>query len=136
MEETYRMKIENLSNTPSTETLVYDVVNACAEAKGKDIVVLEVSKVFGIASHFIIVTGRSDRQTQGICNKVIDALASQGIEPISVDGMETGHWVLADFGDIIVHVFYEPTREYYDLEGLWANADRVPLPPEFEKQAA
>lgn len=130
------MNTKNHNGTPSAEVLVHEIVNACAEAKGKDIKVLEVSKVFGLASYFIIVSGRSDRQAQGISNKVIDAMAAKGIEPLSVDGMETGHWVLSDFGDIIVHVFYEATREYYDLEGLWANAERVPLPPELEKQAA
>lgn len=124
------------NNEMTAEELLHLVVQGCSEAKGRDIKVLDVSKVFGLASYFVIVSGRSDRQAQGICNRVIDTLAQHEVSPLSVDGMEDGQWVLADFGDVMMHVFYEPVREYYNLEGLWATADRVQFPELEEKEAA
>lgn len=102
-----------------------EMVNACSEARGKDITVLDVSKIFDLANHFIIVSGRSDRQVQGIANKVVAALENLGMEPVSMEGYEDGHWVLLDYGDVIMHIFYEPLRSHYDIEGLWARAKRL-----------
>ena len=123
-------------NEMTAEELLNLVVQGCSDAKGRNIKVLNVSKVFGLASYFVIVSGRSDRQAQGICNRVIDTLAEHDVEPISVDGMEDGQWVLADLGDVMMHVFYEPVREYYNLEGLWATAERIEFPELQEKEAA
>jgi len=107
--------------------VVNQIINACADAKGKDISVLEVSEFFGMADYFVVVSGRSDRQVQGIANKTLEALESGGITPVSLEGMETGHWVLIDTGDVIVHVFYEPVREHYDLESLWSKARKLSI---------
>ena len=120
----------------TAEELLNLVVQGCSDAKGRDIKVLNVSKVFGLASYFVIVSGRSDRQSQGICNRVLDSLSDHEISPISVDGLEDGQWVLADLGDVMLHVFYEPIREYYNLEGLWATAERVEFPELEQKEAA
>ncbi len=105
----------------------YDIVNACNDAKAKDVAVLDVSKLIDLTDLFIVASGRSDRQVQGIANRVIDALAARGIEPESVEGLEVGHWVVIDCGEIIVHVFYEPLRSHYDIEGLWVRAGRLTL---------
>ena len=110
---------------PQALELVNTIINSCADAKGKDIAVLDVSKIFGIADYFIVVSGRSDRQVRGIADKVLDGLDSQHAQIVSVEGMDTGHWVLIDCGEVIVHVFYEPVRAHYDIESLWANAKRV-----------
>ncbi|MCO6430418.1 MAG: ribosome silencing factor [Deltaproteobacteria bacterium] len=110
---------------PSLEELLDKIIKACGEAKGKDTVLLDVSKISDIAQYFVIVSGRSDRQVQGISNKIIQSITEMGIAPTSVEGLEEGQWVLMDTGDVVVHVFYEPTREYYDLEGLWASAKRL-----------
>ena len=103
------------------------IVSAASDAKGRDIVVLDVSKVSDIASYFVIVSGRSDRQVQGISNRILDGLVEDGTKPFSTDGLEQGQWVLIDYSDVVVHVFYEPVRERYNLEGLWASAKRVRL---------
>jgi len=103
------------------------IVNACADAKGKDITVLDVAEVFNLSDHFIIVSGRSDRQVQGISNKIIETLSNLGAKPLSVEGLDDAHWVLLDFDDVIVHVFYEPVRKHYDLENLWMKARRLDL---------
>ncbi|HJU61708.1 MAG TPA: ribosome silencing factor [Candidatus Binatia bacterium] len=98
------------------------------EKKACDLVVMEVRELTSIADYFIICSGRSDRQVQSIAQGIEENLSESGIAPLSVEGANRGHWVLMDFSDVIVHVFYEPVREFYDLEGLWGHAARIELP--------
>ncbi|MFQ5916417.1 MAG: ribosome silencing factor [Candidatus Binatia bacterium] len=98
------------------------------EKKAYDLVLIEVSEVTSIADYFIICSGRSDRQVLGIAQGLQENLGNLGISPLSIEGLTRGHWVLMDFSDVIVHIFYQPVREFYDLEGLWAHAPRVELP--------
>jgi ribosome-associated protein len=98
------------------------------EKKARDLVVLEVREVTSIADYFIICSGSSDRQVQSIAQGIEENLGGAGHPPLSVEGAHRGHWVLMDFSDVIVHIFYEPVREFYDLEGLWGHAPRVELP--------
>ncbi|MFM1848142.1 MAG: ribosome silencing factor [Pseudomonadota bacterium] len=126
-----------LKETIKLSKLAKEIIAACEEAKGKDLTVLDVSKAFGLVDNFIIVSGRSDRQVQGITNRIIDAVEKSGQKPISVEGFEEGQWVLIDCADVVVHVFYEPVREHYDLESLWMNAQKVELKkPRRAKHAA
>jgi len=106
-------------------SVVKRVVSACEEVKGKDLSVLDVRSLSDFADFFVIVSGRSDRQVQGITNRVIEELLRSGARPLSVEGYEDGQWVLVDCGDVVVHVFYEENREFYDLESLWMRAKRV-----------
>ena len=103
------------------------IVEACEEVKGNEVVVLDVASVADFADYFIVASGRSDRQVQGITNRVIEELAKLGIRPISVEGYEEGQWVLIDCGDVVAHVFYEPVRSTYDIESLWMRARRLDL---------
>ncbi len=98
------------------------------EKKARDLVVLEVRELTSIADYFIICSGSSDRQVQSIAQGIDENLSEAGHSPLSVEGAHRGHWVLMDFSDVIVHIFYEPVREFYDLEGLWSHAPRVELP--------
>ena len=101
------------------------VVTACEDVKGQDIAVLDVRAVSDFADYFVVVTGRSDRQVQGLTNRVIEDLIASGHRPLSVEGYEDGQWVLVDCGDIVVHIFYEPVRSFYDIESLWMRAPKV-----------
>ena len=112
--------------------LVSAVVQACAETKAQDITVLDVSRVFSLSDYFVIVSGRSDRQVQGITNKILARLDAAGVDPFSVEGTERAHWVLIDCGAVVVHVFYEPVRLYYDLESVWHAARRVDIAKEID----
>ena len=112
--------------------LVSTVVRACAETKARDITVLEVSRVFSLSDYFVIASGRSDRQVQGITNTILAGLQAAGTDPFSVEGMPRAHWVLIDCGAVVVHVFYEPLRLYYDLESLWHAARRIDIAKEIE----
>lgn len=107
--------------------IVKRVVGACEEVKGKDVTVLDVRTVADFADYFIVVSGRSDRQVQGITNRVMDELYRSGLRALSVEGYEDGQWVLIDCGDVVVHVFYEPIRGHYDVESLWMRGKRLPL---------
>jgi ribosome-associated protein len=98
------------------------------EKKARELVVLEVRELTSIADYFIICSGSSDRQVQSIAQGIEENLSEAYHSPLSVEGVNRGHWVLMDFSDVIVHIFYEPVREFYDLEGLWGHAPRVELP--------
>lgn len=93
--------------------------------KALDLVLLDVSRFSSFADFFIICSGKSGRQVQGIADNLENNLKSWGIKPIGTEGKREGHWVLMDYGDIIIHVFYEPVRYFYDLESLWSEAPRV-----------
>ena len=98
------------------------------EKKAYDLVLMEVREITSLADYFIICTGRSDRQVQSIAQGIEENVAQSGIRPLSVEGIGRGHWVLMDFADVIVHIFYQPVREFYDLEALWSHAHRAELP--------
>jgi ribosome-associated protein len=91
------------------------------------LVLLDVSEISSFADYFLICSGRSSRQVQGIADRLEEALRELGIRPLGVEGRREGHWVLMDYGDVIVHIFYEPTRSVYDLESLWSEAKLVDL---------
>jgi len=92
------------------------------------VVALDVSELTSIADVFIICSGRSNRQVSAIAEHIEKQFGGHKIKPLSVEGTAEGHWVLIDYGYVIIHVFFEPVREFYDLEGLWSDARRIPIP--------
>jgi len=109
---------------------------AALDKKALDLIVLDVAGLTSIADYLVICTGRSDRQVQSIAQAIEDALVEDGTRPISIEGVRRGQWALLDCSDVIVHVFYQPVREFYDLERLWEHAPRVQLPEPLRSQAA
>jgi ribosome-associated protein len=97
--------------------------------KAFDILVLDVRRLASFADYFILCSGRSHRQVTAIAEFVEQALKAQGIRALGTEGLREGHWVLMDYGDVVIHVFYEPVRTFYDLEGLWSDAPRVDTSP-------
>ncbi len=116
--------------TPSTSK---EKAILCARAvldrKAADLIILEVKDLSSFTDYFLICSGNSDRQVQSIASHIEEKLGKMGIRPLGVEGKREGRWILMDYGDVIVHVFYEPVREFYDLERLWSEAPRVELPP-------
>jgi ribosome-associated protein len=98
------------------------------DKKACDLVVLDVHEQTSIADYFIVCSGRSDRQVQSIAQGIEENAAEEGFKPFAAEGTQRGHWALIDFSDVIVHVFYEPVREFYDLDGLWGHAPKAKLP--------
>ncbi|MCB2166205.1 MAG: ribosome silencing factor [Deltaproteobacteria bacterium] len=101
------------------------VLTAVMGKKALDIIVLDVSGLTSLADSFIICSGRSNRQVTAIADYIRTDLKKQGVAPLSVEGLREGHWVLMDYGDIVIHVFYDDVRRFYDLEGLWSDAPRI-----------
>lgn len=112
----------------------------CAQAvidkKAENVKILDLSELSGFTDYFVICNGASDRQVQTIGQAVGDAMDVQGYELLSAEGLQEGRWVLMDFGDVIVHVFLDALRDYYDLENLWKDAPKIGIPTEFYGQGA
>ncbi|MFT7299905.1 MAG: ribosome-associated protein [Porticoccus sp.] len=96
------------------------IVNALEDVKGKDIVTLDVSDLTDVMDTIIVTTGASTRQVKGLANNVMDDGKKAGFRPIGIEGMDTGEWVLVDYGDIVLHVMQPDTRAFYELEKLWS----------------
>ena len=111
--------------TSSKDSEVETYVAAAFKRKAENPVVLDVRELTSIADFFIILSGRSNRHVKSIGEFIREDLKKKGKMPLSVEGMSDGQWILLDFGHVIIHVFYEPVRSFYDLEGLWADARRV-----------
>lgn len=100
-------------------------IKAVLGTKAFDLVVLDLRGLTSFADIFIICSGRSHRQVSAIAEFVEQNLKDEGIRPLGIEGLREGHWVLMDYGDVVIHVFYEPVRTFYDLEGLWSDARRI-----------
>lgn len=99
------------------------------EKKAEHVRVLNVRGLSSLTDYLVIASGRSDRQVQAIAEAVrVGMKHHHATPPLAVEGMNEGRWVLVDYGDVMVHVFQEPVREFYDLDGLWREAPEVALP--------
>jgi ribosome-associated protein len=98
---------------------------AAAEKQGERIVVMDVRELIVITDYFVIASGGSERQVRTLVDEVERALREQGVKPIRREGETEGRWVLLDYVDIVVHVFGQEERDYYDLERLWRDAPTV-----------
>lgn len=103
-------------------------IEAAMGRKAFGIVALDVRELTTVADAFIICSGRSNRQVTAIADFIVTDLKKKGVRPLHVEGKSEGHWVLVDYGHVVIHVFYEPVRSFYDLEGLWSDAKRVRSP--------
>lgn len=100
---------------------------ALDDKKGRDIKLLEINQVSSLADHFLICTGGSNTQIKTLCDAVEKAMGEVGEPTLRREGHRSGTWVLLDFGSLVVHVFTEDTRKFYDLERLWRDATPVSL---------
>ncbi len=110
-------------------------VRYALDKKAYDLLLLEVGACTSLADYFLICTGRSDTQVQAIAQSIQENLATLGRKPRTIEGLSIGHWVLMDYGDVVVHIFLESVRAFYDLERLWARAPIVTLPEPYRSQA-
>lgn len=124
--------IRNKADLAETRALAISAMEAALDKRGLEPVLIDVSAM-GTYTDFIgVVSGRSDRQVDAIAESVSAAMKAGGRPPLGREGTGTGRWTLLDFGAFVIHVFYHPVREFYDLESLWIEAPRVKLdiPPE------
>ena len=127
-----RVEQRRLTGTASASTArALVAAAAAADKKGHDIVVLDVAPIIAIIDRFVLVSAANTRQVRTIVDEIDDAMrAHDASKPIGIEGLEDASWVLLDYGDIVVHVFLDDVRAYYDLDRLWADAARIP----FEEQ--
>lgn len=105
------------------------IQDALEDAKARDIKVLDVRKISDFTDYMVIATGTSNRHVQSTADKVVDQLRQHGVRTVGMEGGKIGDWVLIDFGDIVVHVMREETRDFYNLEKLWSDAKHVEAGP-------
>jgi ribosome-associated protein len=123
-----------LQNLNSLEK-AYAVVEAALDKKAYDLVVLESEHLSSIADYFVVATGRSDVQVQAIARGIEERMAQEEQRPLAIEGFQHAHWIVLDYDDIVVHLFYEPAREFYRLETNWLDSREVKLPEPFRTQA-
>jgi len=111
-------------------------INASLKRKAKNLTILNVKEVSSFADYFIICSGTSDRQVQSIAASIRENLKECGITPLGIEGESLGKWVLMDYEDVIIHVFYEPIREFYEIERLWPDAPRMDVGDEVTEMTA
>lgn len=108
--------------------LALGLAAAGIDKKAIGIEILDVTGKVDYADYLVVMTGRSDRHVAAIATGIEEAMRKRKIAPLSMEGLQGATWVLIDFGDVVVHVFQEDARAVYDIEGLWIDAGRVPVP--------
>ena len=119
------VKKKNLKQT--SRKLVKPCVRASVEKQVKDPIILDVSKLCSFTDYFVIISGRSTRHVQGLAEALEAELRSKRLATSKSEGLQEGIWVLLDFNDVVVHIFYSESRQFYDIEGLWHDAPRISL---------
>lgn len=92
------------------------------DKKADKVVILNIKKLSGVSDFLLICSAESERQVQAIADSIEDGLRKKGERPLGIEGVTEGRWALIDYVDVVVHIFLEPVRSFYDLEGLWAEA--------------
>jgi ribosome-associated protein len=107
--------------------LALAAIDAALDKKALAPVLIDVSAMASYTDFIGVVSGRSDRQVDAIADSIRQAMKARGRLALGQEGTGNGRWTLLDFGSVVIHVFYHPVREFYDLESLWIEAPRVPL---------
>jgi ribosome-associated protein len=119
-ESTARPRPEN----PEALALARRAASLLADRKATDVVLLDVRGMSSYADYFVIASGDAERGVIATAEHARETLKSEGHRTIGTEGFDTGHWVLLDFGEVVVHVFFTEVRAFYDLDGLWADAPK------------
>lgn len=118
---------EPSSAKESSRRIALLAAQAGLEKKATGVEIIDVSAKVDYADYLVLMTGASDRNVAAIAQEVDGALSKEGFAPMSVEGLPSASWVLIDFVDVVVHVFQRDVRSLYDLDGLWMDADRLPV---------
>ncbi len=116
----------------SSLELVDLITGAAVDKKAENILVLDVRGLSSLTDFFIIMSGRSTRHVQGLAENIGAELGKKRVKEATTEGFSEGLWILLDYLDVVVHIFYRDEREFYNLEGLWHDAPRVEIRTEEE----
>ena len=114
-----------MSDLETSKKMAALAVDAISDKKGEDVKILDISEISTLADYFIIAGGSNRNQVQAIADNVQEKLGREGYHTKDVEGYDTANWVLLDFGDIIVHIFDNENRLYYDLERIWRDGKLI-----------
>lgn len=109
----------------STKEQALAAAESAASKKAQDITILDLEGISLVADYFIIVSGRSDVQVRAIAQAIEERMEEEGMVLKQKEGFSEARWVLLDYADLVIHIFHEETREYYQLERLWADAGKI-----------
>lgn len=109
--------------------LALTIAELALDKKAIELEIITVSKLSDYADYIIVCGGRTDRQVKAIAESIEVGLKGLDIQAVGIEGKSRGQWVLMDYGAVIVHIFLEQARSYYDIEGLWMDAERLPIEP-------
>ncbi|HUM11505.1 MAG TPA: ribosome silencing factor [Myxococcaceae bacterium] len=112
------------AENPEALALARRAATLLVDRKATEVVLLDVRGMSSYADYFVIASGDSERGVIATAEHVRETLKNAGHRTIGTEGFETGHWVLLDFGEVVVHVFFTEVRAFYDLDGLWADAPK------------
>lgn len=106
---------------------VHAVASMLNNKKAKDITAIEIKDLTTLGDYFVIASGSSNTQVKALCDAVEEGMTALGLEPLRKEGYQSAMWVVLDYTDVIVHIFYEKARDFYSLERLWADAPKIEL---------
>jgi len=109
----------------TSEGLVELAARTLTAHKGQEVLILDVRGLSSLWDFFIICSGGSKRHVQALAQHLQETLGQAGVKPLGVEGLDEGNWVLLDYVDVVIHLFLKPLRDFYDLEGLWVDANRL-----------
>lgn len=118
-------KLKEEHSSKSGLELALTCAQIATDAKAEELIVLDVRNISSFTDFFVIMNGRSTRHVQGLAEAIEGELRTKRIKASHAEGLQEGMWVLLDFEDVVVHIFYYDQREFYNLEGLWHDAKKV-----------
>jgi ribosome-associated protein len=101
------------------------------DKKAVDVKILDIQRISSVADYLVLASGHSDKQTQAIAESVRTGLKKFG-KALDIEGLKEGNWIVIDYGDVILHVFKDDVRRYYDLDELWSNAPLIEIPAHYQ----
>ena len=122
---------KKFAEMPSLE-MAQILSKAALDKKAENLVILDVREMSSFTDYFVIMSGRSTRHVQGLAEAVDSAVSKKRMKDANTEGLAEGLWVLLDYEDVVVHIFYRDVRDFYDLEGLWHDAPRIDVDSEVE----
>lgn len=121
------MQRKEVGELLTSQELTCSAVKILDSKKANDIMALKVRDLTIVADYFVIASGSSNTQVKTLADELEFQLSEQGVKPLRTEGYQGGNWIIVDYGDVVVHIFHQETREFYSLERLWADAEAISL---------
>ncbi|MDH4320171.1 MAG: ribosome silencing factor [Desulfobulbaceae bacterium] len=123
-------KVQKRFSDKDSIALARAIANTAIDKKAEDLIIMDVRGLAAFTDFFVIMSGRSTRHVQSLAESIDKEVSSKRLSSSNTEGLQEGQWVLLDYNDVVVHIFYEESRKFYDLEGLWHDAPRLAVTEE------